>query len=108
MCSALHFCTDMKRLYALAFISKAEKNMIVVFVLYERKMNHVMLGAIRRKMFIIAIIAYPVHDGCMNSNFDFYLHSCQYICEIQLRFLIIPRRKYFFLYLQIAYAGHLK
>jgi hypothetical protein len=85
----------------LAFIPETNKN-IVEFVLYERKTNDVTRITVRRKVLICAIIKYPVHDGLMNTDFDVFLHSCQYISKIQLRFLIIPRRKRLLLYLQVG------
>ena len=99
--SALHFGTDMQRLQTLTFIPETEKNIVVEFVLNERKTNNIMLITVRRKVFIRAIIEYPVHDRFMNANFDFCLHCFQNVRKIQLRFLIIPRRERLLLYLQV-------
>lgn len=99
MYSTLHFCADMQRLQALAFITKTKKNIVVVFVFYERKTDNVMRIAVWQKVLISAKIKHPVHDRFMNTDFNFCLHGFQNISKIQLWFLIISRRKSFLLYL---------
>lgn len=108
MYSTLHLCADMQRLQALAFVSKTEKNIVMVFVLDERKINNVILVTVWRKVFIRAKIKYPVHDRMMNTNFDFCLYRCHNIGKIQLRYLIISWRKNSLLYLQVRCAGQLE
>jgi hypothetical protein len=47
MYSEPHFRADIRRLQALAFIPKAQKNIVVVFVPDERKANDVMFITVR-------------------------------------------------------------
>jgi hypothetical protein len=101
MYSALHFRADTWRPQALAFIAETEKNVVVVFVLDKRKPDKIMVRAVRRKVFKSAKIKRPLHHGCMNADFDFYLHSFQNFSKVQSRFLIIPRRKSFLSHVQV-------
>ena len=62
MDSALYFCADMGRLQKFTLIAKAEKNVIVVFVFKERKVDNIVLLPIRCKVFKGTIIKHPFQN----------------------------------------------
>lgn len=101
MDSALHFRADAQRFDALAFIAKTEKNGVVVFVLYERKRDKVMLVPVLSNAFLRAIIKYPVHYGSMNANSDVCLHGFCDVGNIQLGFLMSARGENILLHFQV-------
>ena len=79
MNSSLHFSADMKRFQTLAFASKAEENVVIVVVLYKRKIHNVVIATVGNKVLIIAIIKHDIHDRYMDTNLYKSLQGCQNI-----------------------------
>ena len=93
MYPALQLCSDVRRFQALAPIPKAQKDIIVIVVLYKRETNEVMRIAVWQNILSGAKIKDPIHHRTMDPQFDLSLHGLQELFEGQSRFLQVSWRE---------------
>lgn len=106
--SAFYFFTDMDRLQALAFISKAEKHIVVIVPFDERIAYKIVFFSVRDNSIIGAKFKNPIQHRFVDADFYISLQSFQDWLKIQDWLFVFTRTICFLQHLQICHSGQAK